>query len=397
MKVNELVERAYSALLEDAERVGPLTRTHVVTVASRRGLSAEEAAHLLGLLLEARALEESAQLTIGSGGAPSELSPSQSGAGSVGGESAFEMRYAMPGKLGKHRIMNADQEVALGRRIQIGLQAKEALARGEDSAELRSLANDGDLARHTMVVNNCRLVFDIAKGFIPQSGELELDDLTQEGMRGLNRAAEKFDPNLGYKFSTYATWWIRQSISRAIADTSTSVRLPVHVWEQWRQVVRYRGDFETRNGRLPSLEEIAQALGKDPGTLKAIIEFASPLVHLDTVVSDDPDGSTLGSLVLHKVGPSVEDEVLDTAVFHAIEKRIEEIAKNYDPRFTRILEGRAGLHGHEQMTLEDLGREFKITRERVRQLEKRILTIIREDAIVAALVHDYLEGRNEVA
>ncbi|QKW33295.1 sigma-70 family RNA polymerase sigma factor [Actinomadura sp. NAK00032] len=297
----------------------------------------------------------------------------------------------MPEKIGRHPIMPAEQEVALGRRIQMGMEAKEAIKRGEDSTELRALAEDGDLARHAMVVNNCRLVFNIAKGFMHQCGDLDFEDLTQDGMHGLNRAAEKFDPNRGYKFSTYATWWIKQAISRAIDSTSTSVRLPVHVWDQWRQVLRYQRDFEIRNGRLPSFEEVAAALGKDPGALKAVIDFAAHIVHLDAVVSDDPDGSTLGTLVLHQAGPSVENQVLDTAVLRAIEHRIEDIARNYDPRFLRILEGRAGLHGHEQVTLEGLGKEFGITRERVRQLEKKIFEIIRKDPVLVTLVRDYLE------
>ncbi|WP_431931452.1 sigma-70 family RNA polymerase sigma factor [Nonomuraea jabiensis] len=391
MKVNERVERACRALLEDVERLGPLSRGHVVEVASRRDLSAEETALLLELLLSAEALEGSTHLVAELSPVASEAPHVLPGAPNADEASEIKIRHEMPGKISKHPIMRAHQEVELGRRIQMGLKAKEAVQRGEDSVELRALAKDGDVARQMMIVNNCRLVYDVAKRFISQSGDLDLDDLVQEGMRGLNRAAEKYDPSLGYKFSTYATWWIRQSISRAIADTGTTVRLPVHVWEQWRQIVRYRRDFETRNGRLPSLVEVSEALGKDPGTVKAITDFASPLVHLDAVVAEDPDGVTLGSLLLHQLGPSVEHEVLDAVVLRAIETRVEEIAANYDRRFMRILEGRAGLHGHEQMTLEQLGAEFKITRERVRQLEKRVLRILREDPILTTLVRDYLE------
>ncbi|MEU8118641.1 sigma-70 family RNA polymerase sigma factor [Spirillospora sp. NPDC049024] len=391
MEVNERVERAHSALLEDVERLGPLSREHVVRTASRRHLGAEETALLFELLLDSDALEKTAHLVaVPQPAAPGSPHPATTTAGH-GRDLGIEIRHEMPAKLGKHPIMRADQEIVLGQRIQMGLLAKEAIERGERSDELQELARDGDIARQTMVVNNYRLVCEVAKRFLPQSGELELDDLVQEGTRGLNRAAEKFDPGRGYKFSTYATWWIRQSISRAIADTSTTVRLPVHVWDQWRQIVNYRRDFEKRNGRLPSLDEIAESLGREREAVKAIIDFASPLVHLDAVVSDDPDGSTLGSLALHQVGPSVEHQVLDAVVMRAIEARVEEIASNYDPRFTRILEGRAGLHGHEPMTLEQLGSEFRITRERVRQLEKRILTIIREDPILMTLVRDYLE------
>jgi RNA polymerase sigma factor (sigma-70 family) len=381
LKISEQAERSFGVLLEDAERVGPLSRAHVISVAERRGLDADETATLLVLLQQAEALETSVQPTI-AGAEP------DSGGKYMLWKSGLSPHHEMPGRLRDHPIMRPEQEVELGQQIQMGLKAKDSISRGEAGDELVSLAEGGDAARRTMIVNNVRLVHDVAKGFIALSGDLEFDDLVQEGVRGLNRAAEKFDPALGYKFSTYATWWIRQAISRAIADTSTTVRLPVHVWEFWRQIVRYRRDFEIRNNRLPTLQEIAEALGKDPGTVMAIIDFASPLVRLDAPISEDEGGGTLSSMLLPAT-PSIEDEVLDKALIQEVEKRMEVLAADYDWRALRVMEGRFGLHGHEQMTLEELGREFGVTRERVRQIEKKVRMMIQADPVLISLAPEH--------
>jgi RNA polymerase primary sigma factor len=380
LKINEQLERCFGVLLEDVERVGPLSRVHVISVADRRGLEAEETAALLDMLQQAEALETAVR--------PGIPGPEPNSEGShLPWESALNEHHEMPIKLRDHPVMLPEQEVELGRQIQMGLKAKDAISRGEASNELVALAEDGDSARRTMIINNIRLVYSVAKSFIPLSGDLEFEDLAQDGVRGLNRAAEKFDPDLGYKFSTYATWWIRQAIGRSIADTSTTVRLPVHVWESWRQITRYRSDFEIRNNRLPTLREISEALGKDPGTVMAIIDFASPLVRLDAPIGDE-DGDTLSSVLPLPSAPSVEDEVLNRVMLRAIERRLEELAKKYDGRVLRIMEGRLGLHCHELMTLEELGKEFGVTRERVRQIEKRVRTMIQDDPFLINLVRD---------
>jgi RNA polymerase sigma factor (sigma-70 family) len=385
VNISEQVERCFDVLLEDVERVGPLSRAHVISVADRRELNADETAALLVMLQQAEALE----ITVRPGVPGSE--PESRGdhvSWDSGLNPGLNPGHEMPSKLRDHPILRPEQEVELARQIQMGLKAKEAIGRGEVSDELVSLAEGGDAARRTMITNNVRLACDVAKSFVPLSGDLEFDDLVQEGVRGLNRAAEKFDPDLGYKFSTYATWWIRQAISRAIADTSTTVRLPVHVWEFWRQIFRYRRDFEIRNNRRPTLQEIAEALGKDPATVMAVIDFASPLVRLDAPIGDDEGGDTLSSVLLPATR-SIEDEVIDRAMMRAVESRMERLAEEYDWRVLRVMEGRLGLHGHERMTLDALGREFGVTRERVRQIEKKVLTIIQADPILASLAREH--------
>jgi RNA polymerase sigma factor (sigma-70 family) len=386
----ESVERAFNALLEDAERLGPLSNEHVVGVAARRGLGAEQAAELVRLLRRADMLEDAVP--------PGGLDTAGTDEPGLvrGGDPSCETPGEMPGGLLNHPVMRAEQEVTLGRRIQLGLKAKEALMHGEVSAELQALALDGDIARQTMVRNNVRLAKRNAEGFLHACGDLEFEDLIQDGILGLNRAAEKFDPERGYKFSTYATWWIRQFISRAIDDTGSLVRLPVHVRDELRQIMRYQRHFEMRNHRFPTLLETAEGVAKDSGTVQAILDYATPVIRLDEPLGDELDGDQRISLLLAH-GVSVEDEVIDRAVFRAIEQRLEQLAKGYDPRFLRIMEGRFGLHGHDEMTLEALGQEFRVTRERIRQLETKIRKKIRDDPVLLELGRDYRRSVNGAA
>lgn len=386
---SDAVERAYNALREDAERLGPLSSGHVVEVANRRELDAEQTASLIRMLTDAEVVAP--QVTAAA--ANTDLAvPGQR----VSAEELLRVRDTMPGKLLNHRVLNAEQEVALGRRIQLGLKAGKALLDGGDGPELREFVSDGDNAKQVLIRYNMRLVREVAKSSLHIADELDFEDLIQEGSIGLNRAAAKFDPERGYKFSTYATWWIRQSISRGIDDTGSTVRKPVHVREQIRAILRYRRQFEARNGRLPTLEETAAALAKDAGTIQAALDFAAPLVRLDAPLGDDEDGGTLIA-VLVPPGRSVEDEVIDRAVLRAVERRLEELGEQYDRRFVRIMEGRFGLHGHDEMTLEALGKEFGITRERVRQLEKKIRDIIQADEVLQALSPRYKEVADEAA
>ena len=386
---SDVVERAFNALLEDAERLGPLSREHVIEVASRRELSAEQTADLLRVLTAAEVLAL-AVVPAASAAGP-ETSRRQAKV-----EDLLRARDTMPSKLLDHPVLRAEQEVTLARRIQLGLKARDRLRDGGGDSELRKLAEDGDNARQVLIRHNMRLVREIARGSVHAAGELEFEDLVQEGSIGLNRAAEKFDPERGFKFSTYATWWIRQSISRAIDDTSSTIRIPVHVREQLRAIMRYRSAFEVRNNRPPALEEIAAGMAKDAGTVQAILDFAAPLVRLDAPLGEDEDGGTLISVLLPP-GRSVEDQVIDRAVYHAIQRRLEELGGQYDSRFLRIMEGRFGLHGHDEMTLDALGKEFRITRERVRQLEKKIREIIQGDPVLQALSPRYREVVNGAA
>lgn len=388
---SDVVDRAFNALLEDAERLGPLSREHVVEVASRRGFNADQTASLLRMVTDSELLASAAATTT------TAAAPGRGGTGRrAQAADLLRTREAMPCRLLDHPVLLAEQEVALGRRIQLGRKAREELRRGVDSSELAELAADGDAARQVLIRHNMRLVREIARGSLHAAGDLEFDDLVQEGSFGLNRAAEKFDPERGYKFSTYATAWIRQFISRAIDDTGTTIRVPVHKREELRAIQRYQRAFEVRNNRLPTLEEIASGVAKDTATVQAIVDIAAPLVRLDAPLGEDEEGATLVSVLLPP-GRPVEEEVIDRAVYRAIERRLEELGEQYDPRFLRIMEGRFGLHGHDEMTLEALGKEFGITRERVRQLEKKIQTIIQGDPVLQAFSPRYREVVNAAA
>ncbi|RSN03129.1 RNA polymerase subunit sigma [Nonomuraea sp. WAC 01424] len=384
--------RCLEVLIEDSERMGRISRSHAVSVAGRRGLSPEDTARLIDALAKQDVLE-------GGEGAPrfSTLVGTKSSAYGPRRRS-LQLNSEIPARMGAHRILNAEDEVELARCIQMGMRAREAREVGESTDRLEELIADGDRARQYLIASNVRLAISIARSFLPSAGDLELDDLIQEGIFGLDRAAEKFDPQLGYKFSTYATWWVKQTISRAICNQSTAIRLPVHVWEQVNEIRRYVRGFEVRNGTAPTVLEIAGALGKSAGTIKAIMDYAAPVVHLDAPLSTEGGELTsLGELVLHSLTDSVEDKVMEIEMRNAIHERIEFIASGYDRRFLRILEGRCGFNGHEEMTLEQLGQEFGISRERVRQLEKKVKERIRSDAILVQLARDFKEGLHGAA
>lgn len=303
VEFSDVVEHSFSALLEDSERLGPLSREHVTDVASRRSLGAEQTAKLIRMLADADVLEPSVPYA-----APATVQ--ESDGWQARPEHLLTMREAMPRRLLDHRVLRPEEEVTLARRIQLGLKARESLRQGKEDPELQELVKDGDNARQVLIRHNIRLVREIAKVSLHAADSLEFEDLVQEGTLGLNRAAEKFDPERGFKFSTYATWWVRQFISRAIANTGSAIRLPVHVWDEARAITRYQREFETRNNRPPTLEEMAAGMAKDAGTIQAILDYAAPLVRLDAPLSDDEEGATLVSALVPPV-PSVEDQVLD--------------------------------------------------------------------------------------
>jgi RNA polymerase sigma factor (sigma-70 family) len=383
-----VVERCVEVLLEDAERIGPLSLAHVTGVAERRGLNAAQLVDVRRALALLEVLQTDIQES-GTSGRIDEGKPGDDVAGWVAAPT-------MPARLGKHTVLTAQEEVSLARRIQMGLKAEATTTSGETSAELSDLISDGLAAKRELVSHNMRLAMKTVQGYVaPGSktyvGDLTHEDLVQEASFGLNRAAEKFDPTLGYKFSTYATWWIKQSVTRAIENTATTVRLPTHVWTEWRQVDQYARGFEIRNGRPPTLGELAEATGKDPGHLRALFDWTASVVRLDTPVGGGDGSSSLGDLILRNPSKQADERILRDILQRQIRDRIEQIAEKYDPRFKAILVGRFGLDGSNEMTLEQLGKEFGITRERVRQLEKKILNVLRDDEVLRQLGHDFLE------
>ncbi|MGW2210302.1 sigma-70 family RNA polymerase sigma factor [Streptomyces sp. NPDC001781] len=380
--MEDVIDSCVEALLEDSERLGRLERDHVVQVASRRGLDPQQLDRVIAVLRGHGILGDKAAR--GKSSAFHEAAAAES----VGSTGSGQMGY-QSGRIGRHRILSAEEEVALGRRIQMGLRAAESRAAGRASDELAEMVRDGDAARRTLVRHNVRLAIDIAKRYLPGAGDLEFDDLIQEGILGLNRAAEKFDPTMGYKFSTYGSWWVRQSITRAIANTSSVVRLPVHIREDLRRVNQYARGFEARNGRPPTISELAEALGEKPETIQALLDYSAPIIHLDVPV-DDEGGATLGDLLLASKTEQPEDDTIQELLKEQILKTLDALLSEADPRLMRLLVGRFGLDGEEPMTLDALGKEFGVTRERVRQLEKKLLERLRGSGRLRELTMEFL-------
>lgn len=269
-------------------------------------------------------------------------------------------------------LLNADDEVRLARRVRAGAAASEALQRTtvEQRQELEALVEDGLHAKQDMVAANVRLVVTIAKRYGGQS--LVLADLVQEGTIGLVRAVERFDPNRGFRFSTYATWWIRQSVTRAIADKDRIIRVPVHALELLRKVRKTRRALRYEHGgREPSVDEIAEHLGRDATHIQFLLDVSSTPASLDRPVGDEGD-QTLGDRVPSS-SASPEDELLGRETANAILDAIEALPE----RERNIIRLRYGLEDGEMHTLESIGQEYGVSRERIRQIESKALETLR--------------------
>lgn len=287
--------------------------------------------------------------------------------------------------IAKTPLLNAAEEVALSQRIEAGVFARAVLngdaetGLGVTRAELEEIADDGDEAMAHFVRANLRLVVSVARKY--GRSQMPLLDLVQEGNTGLIRAVEKFDYAKGYKFSTYATWWVRQAISRGIAQQGRIVRLPVHVAEQVNQVSAARRNLERHLGREPETSEIADELGLPEERVIELIRFGRDHVSLDAPVEDDGDTS-LGDLIARETAPGPDDIVLDAED----RGRLEGLLEDLDERSADVVRRRYGLVDGRQAKLADIGKVWGITAERVRQIERAALATMREanQAVMAA-------------
>ena len=289
-------------------------------------------------------------------------------------------------EIGKVPLLNAAQEVELSKRVEAGLFAEYKMDTDTDiPADLRRdleiLVRDGRAAKQQLVSANLRLVVSVAKKYSGRG--MTLLDLVQEGNLGLIRAVEKFDYTLGYKLSTYATWWIRQAITRALADQGRTIRLPVHVAEQVRRVMRARRILAQKLNREPLLPEIAKESGFPLERVKTLLELVEDPVSLETPVGD---GESL-------YGDLIEDTKTDrpdtVTAEHLRSAELGQALLRLTPRMRHVVSRRFGLDGEPPQTLEEVGSDLGITRERVRQLESRAL---RELRLVAPALQLYLRG-----
>ncbi|HEX2053007.1 MAG TPA: RNA polymerase sigma factor RpoD [Actinomycetota bacterium] len=313
-------------------------------------------------------------------------------------------------EIGKVSLLTADQEVDLAERIEAGLWAEEMLCDAskfdlerieqlarrssldvgdgplsQDKAReiCRRIERDGVLAKRKLVEANLRLVVSIAKRYVGR-GMLFLD-LIQEGNLGLIRAVEKFDYNKGFKFSTYATWWIRQAITRAIADQARTIRIPVHMVETINKLLRIQRQLMQDLNREPLAEEIAEQMELSADKVREIMKVSQEPVSLETPIGEEEDTH---------LGDFIEDSdavvPLDAASFILLQEQLESVLHTLSQREKKVIQLRFGLHDGTPRTLEEVGKEFGVTRERIRQIESKTLSKLRHPSRSQKL-RDYLE------
>ena len=271
-------------------------------------------------------------------------------------------------EIGKIPLLSAEEEFELAQKIVGGTEKEKKKAKDK------------------MAESNMRLVVSIAKRYSGRG--LDFLDLIQEGNTGLLRAVEKFDPDKGFKFSTYATWWIRQAITRAIADQARTIRIPVHMVETINKVLRTQRRLTQELNREPSTDEIAKAMGMEPEKIEYVMKIKQDIASLDASVGRDgeDDDSSLGDFIEDEDRVSPED----SAATQLLKEQIASILQTLTDREQKIIKMRFGIGGGKSHTLEEVGAEFSVTRERIRQIEAKALTKLRKNKDTKKL-HEYLK------
>jgi len=295
-------------------------------------------------------------------------------------------------EIGKVPLLTAEQEVILAKAIEEGEAATAELDKAVDGGkklsttrlrELQRVERQGQLGKKKLIEANLRLVVSIAKRYVGR-GMLFLD-LIQEGNLGLIRAVEKFDYTKGYKFSTYATWWIRQAITRSIADQARTIRIPVHMVETINKLIRIQRQLLQDLGREPTPEEIGREMEFSPEKVREILKVSQEPVSLETPIGEEEDSH---------LGDFIEDSdavvPVDAASFILLQEQLDSVLHTLSEREKKVIQLRFGLTDGHPRTLEEVGREFGVTRERIRQIESKTLSKLRHPSRSQKL-RDYLE------
>ncbi len=293
-------------------------------------------------------------------------------------------------EIGKVALLTAADEVELAKRIEAGLYATHLLAEpNEFSAprkrDLRAVVRDGERAKDHLLRANLRLVVSLAKRYTGHG--MPFLDLIQEGNLGLIRAVEKFDYTKGFKFSTYATWWIRQAISRAMADQSRTIRLPVHLVEQVNKLQRIRREMSQELGREAKHAELAHELDITVERVRELIDLSRDLVSLDQTVGADDDAS-LGDFIADERSTFTAESVVEGGLMRG---HLQDVLNTLDAREAAVVRMRYGLDGGQPKTLDEIGRAFKLSRERIRQIERETMAKLRHPSR-SQVLRDYLDA-----
>jgi RNA polymerase primary sigma factor len=285
-------------------------------------------------------------------------------------------------EIGRVQLLNAEEEVRLAQLMERGKQERLRAERLKMPANRRILA-DGEEAQRRLTEANLRLVVSVAKKYVGRG--MSLLDLIQEGNIGLIRAVEKFDYTKGYKFSTYATWWIRQAITRAIADQARTIRIPVHMVETINRLIRISRRLLQDLGREPTSEEIAEQMEISAEKVREIIKVSQEPVSLETPIGEEDDSH---------LGDFLEDQTAlapaEAASHQLLKEQVEDVLDSLTERERKVLQLRFGLDDGRSRTLEEVGKEFHVTRERIRQIEAKALRKLRHPSRSRKL-KDYLD------